>query len=219
MTNPFKPNSRFDCLIDTSFNNKVSSNSKSYSPHKGHYNNKAFNSPIFKTNKVFVFNASLFPALSDNTIKTNDIKTNDIKTNDIKTNDIKTDGVSYLDKITVVQKETGPIGPKLDYGWCSIELDRHTNTSIFTNCIPSPDIIPFDGETVIDNLNNKYLTFVENYIELWGEDEYINMFMFPNYDYDYFEKLDEEYEEYMEDIYKQDTYNYQNETYFEAQYN
>lgn len=197
MTTPFKPNSRFDCLIDTSFN-KGSPNNKSYSPNKGYFNNKTFKSPVFKTNKVFEFKANLFPALSDNTTKTDDIKPDDITM----------DGVSYVDKINIVQKETVSIGPNLDYGWCSIELDRHTNKSIFTNWGPSPDTIPFDGETVIDNLNNKYVTFVENYIELWGENEYINMFMFPNHDYDYFDNLDYEYEEYMEDLYN---YNFQNE--------
>ena len=196
---PFKLNSRFDCLIDTSVNNndlpnnKSSFNNKGYSQNKGYFNNKAFNKPIFKTNKVFEFNTNLFPALSDT------------KT-DTKTT---LDGVSYIDKINILQKENPLVGPQLDYGWCSIELDRHTNTSIFKNWEPStPDTIPFDGEAVIDNLNSKYVTFVENYIELWGEPEYTNMFMFPNHDYDYFEKLDEEYEEFMEDIYN---YNYQNE--------
>jgi len=33
------------------------------------------------------------------------------------------------------------------------------------------------------------------YIELYGEDNYNFVFKFPNYDYEYFDKLDLEYEE------------------------
>jgi len=35
----------------------------------------------------------------------------------------------------------------------------------------------------------------KEYIELWGYDEWKNMFIFSNYDYDYFDKLDEKYAE------------------------
>jgi hypothetical protein len=44
-----------------------------------------------------------------------------------------------------------------------------------------------------------------DYIRDWGEESYENTFRFINYDYDYFEKLDEEYdiaqidEEYVSD--------------------
>jgi hypothetical protein len=33
---------------------------------------------------------------------------------------------------------------------------------------------------------------------MWGEEEYEQMFRFPNYDYEFFDKLDEQYEEEME---------------------
>ena len=43
----------------------------------------------------------------------------------------------------------------------------------------------------------------EEYIKAWGEEEYFYMFKFPNYDYDYFSKLDE-----LEEIYDKRTYNH-----------
>jgi hypothetical protein len=44
-----------------------------------------------------------------------------------------------------------------------------------------------------------YLTYLhkkrtQEYIDAWGYDEWEHMYRFPNYDYDYFDKLDEKYE-------------------------
>jgi hypothetical protein len=43
------------------------------------------------------------------------------------------------------------------------------------------------------------------YIELWGYDEWEKMFRFSNYDYEYFNKLDEKYEQEIEEIELEDT--------------
>lgn len=47
-------------------------------------------------------------------------------------------------------------------------------------------------DTIINLLNNKHRQRVNEYMELWGEDEYERMFTFPNYEYGYFDRLDEE---------------------------
>ena len=47
-----------------------------------------------------------------------------------------------------------------------------------------------------------------DYVKKWGLDEYENMFMFPNYDYQYYDKIDEIYD-YYNDQYKD--YNYEND--------
>jgi hypothetical protein len=47
-------------------------------------------------------------------------------------------------------------------------------------------------DSIINLLNNKHRQRVNEYMELWGEDEYERMFTFPNYEYGYFDRLDEE---------------------------
>jgi hypothetical protein len=51
----------------------------------------------------------------------------------------------------------------------------------------------------------------KEYIQFWGEEEYERMFRMPNYDYEYFDRLDEQYEEEMEAL-EQEKYN-KNEEY------
>jgi hypothetical protein len=51
------------------------------------------------------------------------------------------------------------------------------------------------AHNVLDALANLHENRRQEYINNWGEDEYEKMFIFPNYDYDYFDKLDEKYEE------------------------
>jgi len=48
------------------------------------------------------------------------------------------------------------------------------------------------------------------YIELWGYDEWEKNFRFPNYDYEYFNKLDELYEEELE---MENEFDYEEEEY------
>jgi hypothetical protein len=190
MSKVFKKNSRFDCLIDQTDTNFVRR------PIPDNRDNRYIRDDrpqVVSKKKTFEFNDNQFPLLSNN----------------VDVQNITSD-ISYVDKINTVQKETSVIVPQLDYGWCSIELDRSKNTPIFTNYVPTSNARVYDGELVIHNLNSKYATFVDNYIELWGEAEYIKMFMFPNHDYDYFENLDCEAEEFMEDNYNQDNYNQDN---------
>ena len=39
-----------------------------------------------------------------------------------------------------------------------------------------------------------YENWKQDYINTWGQEEYEHRYLFPNYDYEYFDKLDEEYE-------------------------
>jgi hypothetical protein len=60
--------------------------------------------------------------------------------------------------------------------------------------------------------NRKY-----DYIRKWGIDEYDKMFMFQNYDYEYFDKLDDDIKNVMENYYQNNTYNY-NKYYNSSEY-
>ena len=53
---------------------------------------------------------------------------------------------------------------------------------------------------VFKKLEELYEKRTNKYIELWGYDEWERMFMFSNYDYQYFHKLDKKYAEEMEEI-------------------
>jgi predicted glycosyl hydrolase (DUF1957 family) len=50
------------------------------------------------------------------------------------------------------------------------------------------------AEKIIIALSNLHEKRTNEYKELWGEDEWERMFLCPNYDYEYFDKLDEAYE-------------------------
>jgi hypothetical protein len=47
---------------------------------------------------------------------------------------------------------------------------------------------------IMNKLVELYETWKANYIHLWGYDDYENNYKFPNYDYEYFDKLDYIYE-------------------------
>jgi hypothetical protein len=49
-----------------------------------------------------------------------------------------------------------------------------------------------------------------NHISKWGIDEYEKMFLYQNYDYDYFDNLDDQIEKNMEKYYQNTSYNLQN---------
>ena len=53
---------------------------------------------------------------------------------------------------------------------------------------------------VFKKLEELYEKRTNKYIELWGYDEWERMFMFSNYDYQYFDKLDKKYAEEMEEM-------------------
>lgn len=52
-----------------------------------------------------------------------------------------------------------------------------------------------DNIQVINSLVDLYHKRTNDFIELWGYDEWEKEFRFPNHDYEYFDKLDELYEE------------------------
>jgi hypothetical protein len=48
-----------------------------------------------------------------------------------------------------------------------------------------------NNSQIINKLIELYKKRTEDYIELWGYDDWEQSFRFPNYDYDYFDKLDD----------------------------
>jgi len=108
----------------------------------------------------------------------------------------------FMDKVKTVKK-VATVNEKISHikpGWVEITRDPITRNIIITsNPISSNVHYNDDDETnVLHALVALHKKRTKEYIELWGYDTWEKMFRFPNYDYEYFDKLDEKYEEEME---------------------
>ena len=93
----------------------------------------------------------------------------------------------------------------LKIGWLLIKKDPITNKIVhkykkgnsnnekYLEKELSNDLI--NNNRIINTLVDLYDKRREEYISLWGYDDWEKMYRFPNHDYEYFEKLDELYEE------------------------
>ena len=105
---------------------------------------------------------------------------------------------SFLEKINTKKKEIVIEvieEEKVKPGWVELKFNKQTRRIDYRYGTPvSYYRKPSDESIVLQRLVENYETWKANYIQLWGEDEYEKMYRFPNYDYHYFDKLDEEYE-------------------------
>jgi hypothetical protein len=87
-------------------------------------------------------------------------------------------------------------------GWTEIKLNKETNKiSMKLNVkknIDEPEQLDLNYK-VFNHLVYLHEKRTNEYIEKWGYDEWVHTFKFQNYDYHYFDKLDEMYEETLED--------------------
>lgn len=82
-------------------------------------------------------------------------------------------------------------------GWVYISKDpnpKKNNNILYEYKTHNPVPKPINLQPLVNHWKRRK----EEYIELYGEDIYEEMFLCKNYDYDYFEKLDREQEERME---------------------
>ena len=122
--------------------------------------------------------------------------------------------MNYLNKLQNIGKEhktkSHNVDIDLEYdnlkpGWALAKKDPITGKIIIKHK-PSLDPVPREktqqeiGLDIINSLVELHKKRTEEYINMWGYDTWEKMFRFPNYDYDYFNKLDELYEE-MENEY------------------
>lgn len=110
---------------------------------------------------------------------------------------------------TVIKTETPElpaIDPdllNLEPGWLLLKHDQKTHTTIWKsndifNSEPiekTPDELAWDA---LDELIALHEKRTNDFIDTWGYEEWERTFRFPNYDYEYFDKLDELYEEELE---------------------
>jgi hypothetical protein len=96
-------------------------------------------------------------------------------------------------------------------GCITIEYDKATHKTIWsygknTTKINCEEVIKSDVDeqphVVFQRFVDLYQKRKYDYISKWGIDEYDKMFLYQNYDYRYFDKLDDQIEKNMEKIYK-----------------
>ena len=136
-----------------------------------------------------------FPELVSSTISSDTIKLNFLS-DKVKTNVVNESTINLNENIPdgwvlLAKKVTSPFDVN--------EYDSSTNIGSSSNIGSSTNI----GSNGMKSLINLFEKRKEEYIKAWGEEEYFYMFKFPNYDYDYFSKLDE-----LEEIYDKRTYNH-----------
>lgn len=203
MSNIFKVNSRFSSLMEEKQDKPEINNRKGNDNVYGERMNSKFKTTENdrkskfggdkKKQQAIILNDNNFPTLTAN---------NDKPTNNTN---ICAENINFLEKLTAVtiEKETD-ITNLEEYilpGWLVMKRDKDTNKIIKKygemTFFEKTDLSNYEIMEKLVVLHDKR---TEDYINIWGQDEYEKMFRFPNYDYDYFERLDQEYEEELEDL-------------------
>ena len=118
-----------------------------------------------------------------------------------KLSSMHTNNSTYLERdykntvLKEIEKYVIPI-EKLEKGWVSYEVDQATKnyrvecSNTYQAKEPNHNnAINFSEVALV--LKEEYDIWFENYIELWGEEEYETMYKFSNYDIHHLDNLDE----------------------------
>jgi len=140
--------------------------------------------------------------------------------------------ISFSDKLKTEVEEKNSTEDELediDYknlkpGWILIKKDPLTKKIItkYKESLQPPPREKTEKECALDALN-ALVTLHEKrtneYIEIFGYDTWEKMFRFPDYDYDYFDRLDEEYEEEMARLEEEENNEYDSDFTNDKHYN
>ena len=175
----FKANNRFNFLNET----ETESQDKNRNEHsKRDFDNK----PRYQTYNKFKSEDKYIPPKKDFEMKANEFP--------------------ELSPSNLVKKNDSIEQPLVTSGWVSYKLDHtqfklnesYTSTTKANSIISKNEnetkSIVNEAEEIIEALSFLHEKRSEEYIKLWGEEEWERMFIFPNHDYEYFDKLDEAYE-------------------------
>jgi len=123
---------------------------------------------------------------------------------------------NFLEKLKTNAKTDSSNKHVVKSGWTELSRDEISNTTIMSSgvmkneqpYIKTPEDLAYE---ILDHLAYLHEKRNNEYIQSWGQDEWDNMFLFPNYDYHYFEKLDEIYEKNNPEFNEDDEYGYYEE--------
>ena len=136
--------------------------------------------------------------------------------------------INFSEKLKpLVNVEEKPEIKQIPYGWAVIKRDKTTNKSVieynkdYENDVKKSEMSKGKKWTmkVLDALVDLYETERDKYINKWGYDAYEEKYLDPDYDDEYFDKLDAEYarekeKEIYEEEYEEEDYTEQNKYYW-----
>jgi hypothetical protein len=128
---------------------------------------------------------------------------------------------NFLEKLKKNAKPDKLVESQVNPGWTELRKDKKTNQTIMNyhakkdkkEYIKSSQDLAYD---VLEYLVCLHEERSSKYIESWGYDEWEKMFTCPNYDYSYFDKLDEIY--YKNNPESDQEYEYENDNYEHDEY-
>jgi hypothetical protein len=199
--NIFKTNSRFDVLKEE-YNNEKKNNESHNKNQLIHKEEKNLNKKIKKTDSLSNQKINLlevnFPKLT-NAIKPQQLITQ-VKTQEVTQDKIQEKKLNFIDKLNTVKEIILPLkkdDETVSPGWVKLEKNKITKKVTIKygkKTYISDDEREITPTDVLYNLVMLHEQRKEDYIRDWGEESYEKTFKFINYDYDYFDNLDEEYE-------------------------
>ena len=220
MSSNLKPNNRFQFLDEDQNKNEPIKKTQNASFREKERDIR----PKYQTyNKFKIEN-------KESIIKNFEIKENEFPELSFPIKNISNDKQSFINSLKKEKmKENEFEEEKIPFGWVLYKINKQKNglfnhtKSILSvpliNVITNNEIIENkieidESEEIINSLFFLHEKRTKEYIELWGEDEYERMFMCPNHDYEYFDKLDEAYqieqdkinEQYSNDVEYYDDY-------------
>ena len=111
---------------------------------------------------------------------------------------------SFLEKLNTVkdtQNKNEDEEEIIRDGWVSISFQNRKPTYKFGNMSYFTDnVTKSTPQYIMSNLVELHENRKAEYIKNWGEEDYENTFSFKNYDYNYFNNLDDLYEIEMEKL-------------------
>ena len=105
----------------------------------------------------------------------------------------KTNNMNYINKLTWVKEEKEK--EKIDDDWLPMGFEKLGQTN--NECVSRPNMKSAPPHIIMKALDDLYQNWKKDYINTWGQDDYEHNYLFPNYDYEYFDKLDDKYEREM----------------------
>jgi hypothetical protein len=176
-------------------NRKIYNNKKENNSNKINNNNKEANVLINES----------FPELST---KVKNKKPNEIINIKKEINFI--DKVNF-EKVVIPQKKnnSNELNEDIEPGW--VEISFNPKTREFTrrynlSYIQKNNIVKSTNENkALNALIETHKKRTQEYINMWGYEEWEKMFRFPDYDYEYFDRLDEAYENEINNINNMET--------------
>jgi hypothetical protein len=103
----------------------------------------------------------------------------------------QTNNMNYMNKLTWVKEKEKE---KSEDDWLPAGFEKldYNNEKA-----PRPSLKSAPPAVIMKALDDLYQNWKQDYINTWGHEEYEHRFLFPNYDYEYFDKLDDKYEREM----------------------